>query len=76
MQSNKLRKEKEAQIFQQLESIGIKPSDTVLLNINLGKFGLLSGYRRKDYVQLFKTFFPKAVELSLHLRSRQSASLS
>ena len=37
--------------------LGIKPSDTVLINLNIEKFGLIEGYRRSDYVKLFKEYF-------------------
>lgn len=55
---SKLDKVKEG-IFAQLNTLGINRSDTVLININLQEFGLISGFQRQDYVNLFREFFEK-----------------
>jgi aminoglycoside N3'-acetyltransferase len=44
-------------IYKQLQLLDIKPSDTVLINLNIEAFGLIEGYRRSDYVKLFKEYF-------------------
>lgn len=52
-----MQNEKKELIYMQLRSLGIQPSDTVLINLNIEKFGLLEGYKRSDYVELFKGYF-------------------
>lgn len=42
---------------QELEKLGINSSDTVLVNLNVEKFGLIKGFRRADYVDIFKRYF-------------------
>jgi aminoglycoside N3'-acetyltransferase len=49
--------EKKQLIYKQLQSFDVKPSDTVLINLNIDKFGLIEGYRRSDYVKLLKEYF-------------------
>lgn len=44
-------------IHKQLQNLGVKSSDTVLINFNIEKFGLIKGFRRSDYVKLFKEYF-------------------
>ena len=44
-------------IYKQLEDLNIFPSDTVLINLNIERFGLLEGGKRSDYVNLFKEYF-------------------
>lgn len=47
-------------IFKQLKELQIYPSDTVLINLNIQKFGLLEGCNRSDYVNIFKEYFSSA----------------
>jgi aminoglycoside N3'-acetyltransferase len=44
-------------IYKQLQALNVRPSDTVLINLNIEKFGLLESYRRSDYIKLFKEYF-------------------
>lgn len=50
---------REQVIHKQLEVLGILPSDTVLINIDITKFGLIEGFKRSDYVNIFKKYFIK-----------------
>lgn len=40
-----------------LKCLGIMPHDTVLINLNIEKFGLLKGFKRSDYVGIFIDYF-------------------
>lgn len=48
---------REELIFKQLANLGVHPSDTVLISIDISKFGLIKGYKRNDYVRIFKDYF-------------------
>ena len=48
---------KKFKIYRQLEDLLIFPSDTVLINLNIEKFGLLKDQKRSDYVNIFKEYF-------------------
>jgi aminoglycoside N3'-acetyltransferase len=47
----------EAVFYKDLRDLGIMPEDTVLINLNIAKFGLIKGFRRADYVEIFKRYF-------------------
>jgi aminoglycoside N3'-acetyltransferase len=41
----------------ELKNMEIYPNDTVLINLNISKFGLFKGFKKSDYVQIFKEYF-------------------
>ena len=43
--------------FSELAALDVKPHDTVLINLSLEKFGLVTGFKRADYVNIFKQYF-------------------
>jgi aminoglycoside N3'-acetyltransferase len=44
-------------IHKQLKSLNILPSDLVIINLNIEKFGLIENYKRMDYVTIFEDYF-------------------